>query len=94
MPERTTYIMTRSLRNALVAFLTAAAIIGLTISNGIWHGLHHTMPFTQSDQTAIAIALSNVVYGTKFGYVGIKQVQDKLTEYWIRMSQDPTTSRI
>src|SRR5262249_827802 len=89
MPERTTYIMTRSLRNALVAFLTAAAIIGLTISNGIWHGLHHTMPFMQSDQTAIAIALSNVVYGTKFGYVGIKQVQDKLTEYWIRMSQDP-----
>src|SRR5687767_5125522 len=71
----------------LTALALAAIIITLTLSAGMRHGMHRAMPIAADEQTAIAISLSKSIYHIGFGYVGLKQVADKLHEYWNRGAQ-------
>jgi SAM-dependent methyltransferase len=71
----------------LIALALAATIIGLTMSAAIRRGLDHAVTVAAGDHTAIAISLSDSIYHINLGYLGLKQVADKITEYWTRVSQ-------
>ncbi len=75
------------LPRTMAVLVLAAAIIGLTMSTAIWRGMHHAMAIGPGDQTAIAISLSSSVYNIEFGYIGLKQVADKIHEHWNRGAQ-------
>jgi hypothetical protein len=69
---------------AFLAALTAvfaAVIIFMLFSSGIRRGMDHVMTFTnpQNEQTAIAIAISEAVYGLD-SYVGYASVRDELAK--------------
>jgi hypothetical protein len=70
-----------NLRTALVIAL-AVLVMGLTISDAKQRGLHHRVMVSPSEQTAIAIALSETVYGLNLGYVGYRNVFNTLQAYW------------
>jgi hypothetical protein len=65
-----------------VAVIVATLIIGMTISEGKRRGMHHAVTVSSGEQIAIAIALSETVYGVKLGYVGLTSVLNALQEHW------------
>ncbi|MCK6450942.1 MAG: hypothetical protein L6R19_08825 [Alphaproteobacteria bacterium] len=71
----------------MAALLLAAAIIGLTMSSAIRRGMDHAVAISPDEQAAIAISLSRSLTTLKLGYLGLKQVSDKLGEYWNRDAQ-------
>ena len=69
----------------LFALACALAIIGLTAISGMSRGMHHKISFgPESEQIAISVALSELVYELNLGYLGFKSVYDKLIEVWNR----------
>ena len=65
--------------------LVAALIIAATFWQGVRRGMDHAVAFgPESEQTAIAIALSETVYGLDLGYVGHAAVFDALRTVWNR----------
>jgi hypothetical protein len=65
-----------------VVLLIAGLIIALAISAAIRRGMDHAVTIGPGEQTAIAIALSESVYGVKLGYIGLLEVFHTIQEHW------------
>ena len=66
----------------IVAMVLAALIIGLTMSGGMRRGMNHTIAVSPGEQIALAIALSESVYGVNLGYVGLTSVLNTIKKHW------------
>lgn len=80
----------RALLRPVAALAMSAFLITLTFTAGIERGLHQKVAFgPESEQVAIAVALSESLYGLKLGYIGYGSVLTKLREVWNRGAKGP-----
>ncbi len=76
------FILLREARSAFAAVLAAALVLAVFWA-GVSRGLDHASTTGPEDeQNAIAIALSDVVYGLNDGYIGYGSVHSRLLEVW------------
>ena len=79
---------------ALGTALLAALIIYLVFAGGIRRGMDHVLSYgPESEQNAIAIALSEMVYGLD-GYVGYASVFNSLVKFINRGAESPNDPKI
>jgi hypothetical protein len=76
-----------SLRASIIlpfaTFILGALVILMTLVEGQRQGLdYHYWKVIDGEHSAIAIALSDLVYGLNAGYVGYSSVKQKLVEAW------------
>ncbi len=76
-----------SLRSSIllptVTFVLSAFIILLTLFEGQRRGLdYHYSSVVDGEQSAITIAISDLIHGLNLGYVGFSAVKAKLVENW------------
>ena len=79
--------MSPTTRRALpwLTAVAAALIISVTFWQGLQRGMDHAIGIgPEPEQTAIAIALSETVYGLDLGYVGHTPVYEALRAVWNR----------
>ena len=74
----------RDICRAAVAIMLAAVIIGLTMSEAMRRGMHHALAISPGEEIAVAIALSDTVYGVHLGYVGLASVFNTIQAHWNR----------
>lgn len=67
-----------------VAIVLATVIIGLTMSEAMRRGMHHALAVSPGEEIAVAIALSDTVYGVHLGYVGLASVFNTIQAHWNR----------
>jgi hypothetical protein len=72
----------RAIVRPIVALVLAALIIGLTMTEAMWRGLDHAVAVSYGEETAIAIALSDMVYHLHLGYVGLASVFNTIQQHW------------
>lgn len=67
----------------LITFILGAIIILSTLNEGQRRGLdYHYLSAVDSEQSAIAIAISDLVHGLNAGYLGYSNIKQKLVEAW------------
>ncbi len=70
--------------------LLATLIIATTVLAGMSRGMHQKVSYgPESEQAAISIALSEMIYRLRLGYVGFASVNTKLKEIWNRGAKGP-----
>jgi hypothetical protein len=74
----------RDILRAGVAIVLATVIIGLTMSEAMRRGMHHALAVSPGEEIAVAIALSDTVYGVHLGYVGLASVFNAIQAHWNR----------
>src|SRR5262245_12094859 len=72
----------RAIVRPIVALVLAALIIGLTMTEAMRRGLDHAVAVSYGEETAIAIALSDMVYHLHLGYVGLASVLNTIHQHW------------
>jgi hypothetical protein len=79
----------RSILVPVITFIFAAAIMAITFVDGQRRGMDHVAAFgPESEQAAIAVALSDIVYKLNAGYLGYATVHDKLVSIWDEGAKD------
>ena len=83
----------RDICRAAVAIMLAAVIIGLTMSEAMRRGMHHALAISPGEEIAVAIALSDTVYGVHLGYVGLASVSTQYRPIGTGAEMDGPISR-